>query len=363
MMIRATLAPLTVEKGSTLISFRSATRKGRTLRTATAIAAATVVGFGLSACGGIDPTTQDPDTGADALTVGIFVDNAFGDGDFFDQAAAAEGSLATELGATVQTYEGQLQAQNFEPLLQDAADANDLVFVLGFEAIDAMLKVAGDNPDTTFVFVDAVIDSPDIYSAEFRTAEGCFMAGALAATVNDAASKTVAGFIGGVNAPVIENCQSGYEQGVAKVNSAQTVASQYAGSFVDPAKGSEIATALAGQGAYSMFAYAGLTGAGAFDAAKSGVDIAPIGVVADKSSLAPGKSPGSLTMGVDAVILAVATTYADGDLVKGESASYGFAEGGWKMIYDSALVTADQIAALDAIQEEIVSGSLVVTAG
>lgn len=347
-----------------MITFRSATAPRRRLaRATTALGAATVIALALSACGGIDPTAQNPDDGDAALRVGIFVDNAFGDGDFFDQAAAAEDSLAAELGATVQTYEGQLQAQNFEPLLQDAADANDLVFVLGFEAIDAMIKVAEGNPDTTFVFVDAIIDHPDIVSAEFRTAEGCFMAGALAATVNTAASRSVAGFIGGVNAPVIENCQSGYEQGVANVDAAQTVASQYAGSFVDPAKGSEIATALAGQGAYSMFAYAGLTGAGAFDAAKSGVDIAPIGVVADKSSLAPGKVPGSLTMGVDKVILAVATTYADGNLEKGTSSSYGFAEGGWEMIYDADLLTADQIAALDAIQEQIVSGSLVVSAG
>lgn len=332
----------------------------RLARSAFVLATATTLGLALSSCGGIDPTAQDPEGEESSLSVGIFVDNAFGDGDFFDQAAAAEDSLAAELGAAVQTYEGQLQAQNFEPLLQDAADANDLVFVLGFEAIDAMLKVAGDNPDTTFVFVDAVIDDPNIVSAEFRTAEGCFMAGALAATVNGEAGKGVAGFIGGVNAPVIENCQSGYEQGVAHVDDAQSVTSQYVGSFVDPAKGSEIATALANQGAYSMFAYAGLSGAGAFDAAKSGVDIAPIGVVADKSSLAPGKTPGSLTMGVDSVILAVAQTYADGDLAKGESTSYGFAEGGWKMIYDTALLTAEQIAALDAIQEEIVSGSLVV---
>ncbi|WP_148217940.1 BMP family lipoprotein [Nocardioides sp. JS614] len=320
---------------------------------------AVALGLALAACGGQAPTTGSADDG-DALKVGIFVDNAFGDGDFFDQAAKAEEPLKTEQGATVETYEGQLQAQNFEPLLQDAADANDLVFVLGFEAIDAMVKVAGENPDTTFVFIDGVVDSPEVVSAEFRTAEGCFMAGALAATVNQSASSDTAGFIGGVNAPVIKNCESGYTQGVTAVDPDQSVAAQYAGSFVDPAKGKEITIALGNKGAHAVFAYAGLTGAGSFNAAKSGTDVAPIGVVADKSSLAPGKSPGTLEMGVDSVILQTAEKYAAGQLEKGTSSSFGFAEGGWAMIYDDSLVDADQQAALENLQQGIVDGEVTI---
>jgi basic membrane protein A len=315
----------------------------------------------LAGCGGTDPSATSSDS-AEALTVGIFVDNAFGDGDFLDQGALATEPLESELGAKVTTYEGQLQAQNFGPLLQDAADANEIVFVLGFEAIDAMNAAAADNPDTTFVFIDGDAGSEDVVSAVFRTQEGCFMAGALAATVDQTAGATTAGFIGGVNAPVIENCESGYTQGVAQVDPAQTVASQYVGSFTDPAKGSEIASSLAStRGAYAMFAYAGLSGSGAFDAAKSGLDIAPIGVVADKSALAPGLVPGSLIMGVDTVIVDIANQYADGSLERGSVHEYGFDEGGWDMLYDTKLLTADQIAALDDIEAGIVSGEISVS--
>ncbi|UOY03351.1 BMP family lipoprotein [Blastococcus sp. PRF04-17] len=324
------------------------------------LAGTAVLTAALAACGGEAPRTADAAEDG-ALRVGIFVDNAFGDGDFFDQAGRAQQPLEDD-GAVVNTYEGQLQAQNFEPLLQDAADANDLVFVLGFEAIDAMTKVAAENPDTTFVFVDAVVDDPNIVSAVFRTAEGCFMAGALAATVNSAQGSSVAGFIGGVNAPVVENCESGYDQGVAQVDPAQSVASQYVGSFVDPAKGREITLALAQRGAYSVFAYAGLSGAGAFDAASSGESVAPIGVVADKSDLAPGKVPGSLEMGVDAVILELADQYRNDDLERGSQHDYGFAEGGWAMVYDDSLLTPDQIAALEALEQQIVDGELQISA-
>ena len=367
----------------------SASRRSRAGAFAAALAASGLI---LTACGGSAPETSDAtgeaaeetpaeesaaeDSGADesdasdagdetteeapaAPRVGIFVDNAFGDGDFFDQAGKAEEQLVDAFGATVTTYEGQLEAQNFGPLLQDAGENNDIVFVLGFEAIDAMLKAAGDNPDTTYVFIDAVIDSPDIVSAEFKTAEGCFMAGALAATMNQDQGSSIAGFIGGVDAPVVKNCESGYTQGVAAVDADQSVAAQYAGSFVDPGKGSEISIALANQGAFSVFPYAGLTGAGAFDAAKSGENIGPIGVVADKSNLAPGKSPGSLEMGVDAVIMETTADALAGTLEKGSVRSYGFANGGWNMVYNSDFVSSDQEAALDALQAQLEAGEIV----
>lgn len=321
------------------------------------LAGLAVLGMTLAACGG-----QAPDAAGDSESsetrVGIFVDNAFGDGDFFDQAAKAEQPLADELDARVNTYEGQLQAQNFEPMLQDAADANDLVFVLGFEAIDALVRVAEDSPETTFVFIDGIVDSDQVASAVFRTAEGCFMPGALAATVNQEQSSTVAGFIGGVNAPVVKNCESGYAQGVEHIDPQMKVSTQYVGSFVDPAKGRETAIALQGKGAYAVFPYAGLSGAGAFNAAKSGVDIAPIGIVTDKGDLAPGKSPGSLEMGVDTVILQLTEEYQNGDLEQGSQHEYGFAEGGWSMVYNPELLTPEQISSLEELEQQIVDGEL-----
>lgn len=308
----------------------------------------------LSACGGQAPTSTAADESG--LKVGIFVDNAFGDGDFFDQAGVAVETLESDFGATVKTYEGQLQAQNFAPLLQDAADANDLVFVLGFEAIDAMSGVAERNTDTTFVFVDGKVDSPEALSAEFRTAEGCFMAGALAAVVGEEASASSTGFIGGVNAPVVKNCEDGFTAGAANIAPDMKVLAQYVGSFTDPSKGREVALGLETRGARSVFAYAGLSGAGAFDAAKSGSDIAPIGIVADKNALAPGKVPGSLIMRVDKVITSMTQDFTDGKLTHGEQRSYGFAEGGWEMLYDNKLVAADSVQQLEALQADLVSG-------
>ncbi len=325
------------------------------------IAALAAIGLALTACGGQAPATSTGGSASGSATspqVGIFVDNAFGDGDFFDQAAQAEGPLQSQFGAKVRTYEGQLNSQNFEPMLQDAAGANKLVFVLGFEAIDALTKVAKDNPETTFVFIDGTVDGGQVVSAVFRTQEGCFMAGALAATANKAKASEVAGFIGGVNAPVVKKCESGFTQGVEKVDGTQQVAAQYVGSFVDPAKGREVAIALQGKGAYAVFPYAGLSGAGAFDAAKSGVNVAPIGIVTDKGALAPGKSPGSLEMRVDQVIVQLTEAFTKGELEQGSRHEYGFKEGGWKMVYNSDLLPRAQVSSLEQLQNQLVSGEL-----
>jgi basic membrane protein A and related proteins len=333
------------------------------MRTKALLLAATTL-LTVSACGGAAPTAAPSSSSAapSGLSIGIFVDDAFGDGDFFDQASAAEEPLRTSLGAKVTTYEGRLQAQNFEPLLQDAANANKLVFVLGFEAIDALKKVAKDNPGTTFVFVDGVVDGGDVVSAQFRTAEGCFMAGALAAvTQKDGKQPSATGFIGGVDAPVVQRCRAGFEQGVRKFAPDMKVRAQFVGSFTDPAKGKEIALALADQGAYAVFSYAGLSGAGGFDAAKAGAAIAPIGVVADKSGLAPGKVPGSLTMGVDKIMMSLAESFRGGGLKKGTSSAFGLSDGGWKMVYDDELVDEKTRAELDAVQKQIVDGALKVT--
>jgi len=322
--------------------------------------------FAVTACGGAAPnspnTPGSPSGEAGGPSIGIFVDNAFGDGDFLDQGGAAKAALQAQLHARVTTYEGRLEAQNFEPLLRDAAKANTLVFVLGFEAIDALKKVAKDTPGTTFVFVDGVVDGGDVVYAQFRTAEGCFMAGALAATTRENGQQPVAtGFIGGVDAPVVRRCQTGFDQGVAKLAPGMRVLPQFVGSFTDPAKGKEIALSLAEQGAYAVFSYAGLSGAGGFDAAKSGAPIAPIGVVADKSPLAPGKVPGSLIMQVDSVILTLAKSFQSGVLKRGSAFAFGLNDGGWRMIYDPALVDRATQARLADLQKQIESGALKVT--
>lgn len=317
----------------------------------------------LTACGGAAVKTSSGASDTTGPKVGIFVDDSFGDHDFLDQGGAAKPLLEKNLGATVKTYEGHLNGADFPRILTDAGQANSIVFVLGFEATDAMATAAKANPNTTYVFIDGNAGNPNVISAVFATAEACFMAGALSAefegTHSTGSTSQAVGFIGGVNSPVVNNCQAGFTQGANKVSPQVKVLAQDVGSFTDPSKAKEIALTQQQQGAGVLFAYAGLSGAGAFDAAKNSSNpLYAVGVVADKSYLAPGKTPGSLLMNVDKVILNVTNDLLAKKIAKGAVQTFGFSNGGWTMQYDPKLVDQKIQSELNGIQKQIETGAI-----
>jgi basic membrane protein A len=284
--------------------------------------------------------------------VGIFVADAFGDRAFFDIALEGKKLIEEKYQAEVRTYEGRRQADKFFRQLSDAGRANDFVFVLGFELIDAMGQAAEANPDAHFIFIDAQLDNPKLSSIGYRDSEGCFLIGALAAKLTAGAGLELAnpdkviGFVGGVDAPVIRDCQSGYEQGAAAVDKDVKVVSGYVGSFVDPAKGKTVNQSLNQDGSDMNYQYAGLSGEGGFDNVRDGKHGYALGAGFDQSNLAPGYVPGSMLKSVDLTILHVTGALLDGSLKKGFSTSEGVKEGGLSVVYDDKLVA-------EAIRNEI----------
>jgi basic membrane protein A len=101
-------------------------------------------------------------------------------------------------------------------------------------------------------------------------------------------SKTqTVGFVGGEDSDTINNFFVGYSQGALAANPAGTVLSPlYAGDYDSPDKGKELAIALYSSGADVVFAVAGKTGLGVFDAAKELNGFA-IGVDSDQKYIDP----------------------------------------------------------------------------
>lgn len=309
---------------------------------------------------------SDEPSAEEAVSVGVFVDNAFGDRAFFDIALDGITLIEENYGVTTNQYEGRLQPDNFIPILTDAANNNELVFVLGFEAIDAMLTIAEQHPETTFVFLDAPIDSPAVASLAYKDQEGCFVAGALAAALtsrDDVANinaEKVVGFVGGVDAPVIQRCLAGYQQGAAHVDPEVTVENIFVGSFVDPAKGKEANLTLVDLGSDINYQYAGLSGEGGFNAAKEGTPLYVIGAGFDQRWLAPDQTVGSMLKRVDLSIDYLTQLYLDGELEKGETFFWGLAEGGVPFTFSEDIVPADVVSEVRAIEEQITAGEIVV---
>lgn len=322
-------------------------------------AAATAIAISLmaSACGGQAPNAPAAtgESGEESLSIGLFVANAFGDQSYYDSARAVTEPLERDYGATVTTYEGKLQTQNYAPLLQDAADANELVYVLGNQAIDATVEAAAQNPDTTYVFVNGVVPSEDAVSVSFRYQESCYVGGTIAALVSAAEQATAVGFMGGFQAPSIADCEAGYTQGVSAQDPALRVVSRYVGSFSDPPKGLETATAIAQEGAYVLYSTAGLSGQGAVEAASSGTRLAPI--MASYPDV-PEVSPAVVNDNTGVLMLEAAEAYTSDALERGDVRDYGFAEGAFDVQFNDAFLAPDQQAAVEDVIEQIEAGEI-----
>ena len=224
----------------------------------------------------------------------------------------------------------------------------------------AVEKVATEFPKTQFTIIDMVVDKPNVQSVIFKEHEGSFLVGALAAIASKSGK---VGFVGGMDIPLIRKFQCGYEQGAKFVNPKIEVFQNMAGStpaaFADPAKGAELAKSQFAKGADVVYAAAGGTGIGVYQAAKDSGKFA-IGVDSNQNHLQPGTM---LTSMVKSVGLAAYQTWDDA--AKGEwkpgIKNLGLAEGGvdWALDKDNEkLITPEMKAKVDAIKAEIIAGKV-----
>ena len=153
------------------------------------------------------------------------------------------------------------------------------------------------------------------------------MVGYIAAAV----SKTEkVGFVGGIASPVIEQFESGYTAGVAyankKLGKKVKVASQYAESFSDAAKGKSIANKMfTSDNCDVVYHAAGATGMGVIEAAREAGKFA-IGVDRDQAYLAPKNVLTSSLKHVNVAVDEVSRRLIVGQEIGGQNLYFGLAE-------------------------------------
>ncbi|MBC2884688.1 BMP family ABC transporter substrate-binding protein [Ochrobactrum sp. CM-21-5] len=243
----------------------------------------------------------------------------------------------------------------------------DLIFVMGWELVDALQKSNKAYPDQKFIFIDGVLDSPTMTYIDFVEEEGSFLVGALAGLMTSQQiegfdSSSEVGFVGGRDIPVIRNFLTGMEQGVAQVAGDVSVNSVFAGTFDDPAKGSELAMALYGQDVDLLYQAAGPTGEGVLQAAKAAGKYA-IGVDVDQCPTAPGAMLASMLKRADIAVYDLIKGEVDGNPVKPGAYAYGVKSGGVELkICDDMKdrVPADITAKLEEVRKGIADGTITV---
>jgi basic membrane protein A and related proteins len=190
-------------------------------------------------------------------------------------------------------------AQREQAMRKMAERSADPIVGVGFSMGSSMEKVAKEFPKLKFTVIDFVIDLPNVESVVFKEQEGSFLVGMMAAM----ASKTgKVGFVGGMDVPLIRKFQCGYEQGAKFANPKVEVTANMTGTtptaWNDPARGGELTKAQFAKGVDVVFAAAGGTGVGVYQAAKDAGKLA-IGVDSNQNHLHPGTMLTSMVKRVD----------------------------------------------------------------
>jgi basic membrane protein A len=231
---------------------------------------------------------------AKSLKVGLAYDvGGRGDKSFNDLAAAGLEKAQTDLN--IQTKElsavqGENDQQKADRLTLLASSGYNPIVAVGFAYATALGKVAPKFPKVNFAIVDDnSIKQPNVEGLVFTENESSYLVGVAAALATK--TKNV-GFIGGVQTPLIQKFQAGYQAGVKAVDPSIKVQVAYISQapdfsgFNDPAKGKVIAEGQYDNGADVVYHAAGGSGSGLFQAAKEKNKLA-IGVDSDQYQSAP----------------------------------------------------------------------------
>jgi basic membrane protein A len=268
-----------------------------------------------------------------------------------------------EAGIDYLEFEVTNESQREQSLRKLAQRGATVIVATGFAQAPALKTVAAEFPDVKFTLIDDVVDLPNVQSIIFKEHEGSFLVGVLAAT----ASKTgKVGFVGGMDIPLIRKFACGYVQGAKYANPNAQVFENMTGTtgdaWNDPTKGGELARSQFDRGADVVYAAAGGTGLGVYQAAKDSGKLA-IGVDSNQNYIHPGTMLTSMLKRVDLAIYEAFKTAKDGTWKAGVR-NLGVAEGGVGYSIDEhnrKLITPEIEKRLEQARADIVAGKIKVT--
>jgi basic membrane protein A and related proteins len=260
-----------------------------------------------------------------------------------------------EGGKSYQEFEITNPSQREQALRRMAERGANPVVGIGFSIGSAMEKVAKDFPKTQFAVIDAAVAAPNVQSVLFKEHEGSFLVGLMAGMASKSGK---VGFVGGMDIPLIRKFSCGFEQGAKYANPKAEVTINMTGTtptaWNDPARGAELAKSQFAAGVDVIFAAAGGTGMGVYQAAKDAGKLA-IGVDSNQNHIQPGTMLTSMVKRVDLAVYAAFKGVTPG------TTTLGLKEAGVDVALDennAKLVTPEMKKRVDAARADIVSGKI-----
>ncbi|MGY1591525.1 BMP family protein [Geodermatophilus sp. SYSU D00708] len=306
------------------------------------------------------------------LQIGLAFDTG-GEGDrsFNDAAVAGVEQAIEEHGGEVTKLSPNADASNRADLLTQLADQGfNPIVAVGFAYSDVIGEVAAQYPDVTFAQVDGSVadagNPENLTGLLFSEEQGSFLAGVAAALKTETNS---IGFVGGVETPLIQKFQAGYEAGARAVKPDIAINSQYispAGDFSgfnDPARAQIIAQGMYDGGADIVYQAAGGSGIGVFQAAAASGGRA-IGVDSDQYQTVddPALQAVIMTSMLKRVDVAVDTfigEFVDGNVAGGTDERYDLESDGVGLATTGGFIDDIQ-GDLDTYRQQIIDGTITV---
>jgi basic membrane protein A len=260
-----------------------------------------------------------------------------------------------ETGKNYLEFEISNDTQRVQAIRRMAERGANPIISIGFAQGSALDQVAKEFPKSNFAIIDMVVNQPNVQSVVFKEHEGSFLVGAMASLASKSGK---VGFIGGMDIPLIRKFQCGFEQGAKAANPKAEVSANMTGTTAsawnDPTRGGELAKAQFSKGVDVIFAAAGGTGAGVYQAAKDAGKLA-IGVDSNQNHMQPGTMLTSMVKRVDVAVYNVLKSYKPG------MSALGLKEGGVDFAMDqhnAKLVTPAIKAKADAYKADIIAGKI-----
>ncbi|WP_267553025.1 BMP family ABC transporter substrate-binding protein [Rhizobium rhizogenes] len=216
--------------------------------------------------------------------------NQIGVNDYLKLAAAGSEAVAKEHGGTAKLFESLDPITRKRDLDAAARDGADYVLSVGFEFADLLDPIAEAHPNTTFLAIDYCPQKPgpNVHCLFVREQEMAFLSGAEAAWLKSSGTFAT---IGGIDIPLLHRYTDGFLDGVKYADpSASLKPQQWIGGsnpFSDPARASQMASALYFDGVDTILVAAGASGGGVVSAARSMPGKFVVGADTNNCPLAP----------------------------------------------------------------------------
>jgi basic membrane protein A len=260
-----------------------------------------------------------------------------------------------ETGKPVLEFEIANETQREQAMRRMAERGANPIIAIGFSQAGAVEKVSKEFPKVGFTLIDMVVKHPNVQSVLFKEHEGSFLVGMIAVLT----SKTgKVGFIGGMDIPLIRKFQCGYEQGVKYANPKAEIFVNMVGTtgsaWSDPARGAELARSHFAKGADVIFAAAGGTGIGIYQAARDAKKLA-IGVDSNQNYIQPGTMLTSMVKRVEVSVYEALKGHKPGLSVLGlkeNGVDYALDQ------YNEKLIAPEVKKKVDAAKADIIAGKI-----